>query len=115
MSGGPRELNWFLFNLFNDRPGTPKTVRCVGCKLALGASSIGLGAILLGLGKRKGVKNVYVGTTLGILGVGSILLSGIFFRVAYENKLYNDQLFKDIRQKKIERWEESKKKQQLTT
>lgn len=106
------KTTWGLYKLFNDPPGTPKEIKCVGCKLAMAGSSLGLGTLLLIVGRRKGVKNVYIGSVFGITGILSISLSGFFFRNAHENKKYNEILMRDQKQKQIENFENLKKEKQ---
>lgn len=83
---------WDYYKLVRDPPGTPEELRCIGCKLGIGAA-LGTGSLLAAYGAKRTYKsNVYVGATFLFGVLGCVSLSAVAFRMAYEDNLYNEKL-----------------------
>lgn len=87
---------WEVFKLFNDPPGTPKNLKCIACKVIAGCGLLFTGGVLFYGAKKLMHRNIYNATAVALLGLGSTSGSAVVFRVAYEHKIYNDRLIKEL-------------------
>lgn len=91
------QIHFGFYKMFNDPPGTPKELKCVGCK----AASAGLSFILTGIigfiGVKKAIKNVYTGAAFGLAAITTGSAALILTRMAYEDTKYNDRLINTYR------------------
>lgn len=90
---------WGIYRLLHDPPGTPKELKCVGCKVAVAGASLAGGGINFILAKKYFTKNTYRSAVFG--GVGTLFIASglIFLRLGYEHHKYNQQLTKEFGEK----------------
>lgn len=94
-----RNRYWETYKMFRDPPGTPKDLRCIGCKLAAGGGAVTIG-LASGYGAAKTMmKNGFIGTLLGAGAVVCFGLSGIAFRMAMTDSEYNEKLLAETTEK----------------
>lgn len=87
-----------IYSLFHDPPGTPKNLKCVGCKVASAGVTLALaGASLYGV-KRTIINNAYVGMGYAVLSVGFLATSSLLGRLAYDNNNYNQLLIRETQE-----------------
>lgn len=90
---------WHIYKLFNDPPGSPKELKCVGCKIAAGGALLPLSLGLFFGAKKIAVKNVYYATATGFVGLATLGVSLVMFKVAQEHKVYNELLMRETRER----------------
>lgn len=92
MSACAPDVAWAVYKFFHDPPGTPKNLKCVSCKVALGTGALGATAVNLYL-TRKFVPISYAKTMIFAgLATTSALASVFLFRMAHDHRRYNERL-----------------------
>lgn len=78
--------------MFHDPPGTPKELKCVNCKIAIGSLLLGLGGISAIVAKKLSKRSVY--QMMSLVGVTGACVSSsvVTFRLAYDHSKYNENL-----------------------
>lgn len=90
---------WDYYKLVRDPPGTPETLRCIGCKLGIGAA-LGTVGLAAAYGAKKTIaSNVFIGSSFCFAVLGAFGLSAVSFRMAYEDNLYNERLRRETMEK----------------
>lgn len=91
------QIHFGFYKLFNDPPGTPKELKCVGCKITTAGLSFVMAGIFGVVGAKKSIHNVYTGLSFGLVAV-TLAASGVTFsRMAYDDNQYNQSLIKSYR------------------
>lgn len=86
------ERLWAIYKIFHEPPGTPKELRCVGCKIAAGGACLTLmGASIYGVARTAKIANPFA-IFWGLTFIGSLVGSSVSFRLAYDDDQYNKQL-----------------------
>lgn len=100
------EKLWAVYRIFYDPPGTPKELKCIGCKIASGTASLALaGASTYGLVKSVR-KSIYIGAAYATAAFCFAGTAAVLYRLAFDYQEYNQSLVKNnvlaIRQKRKE-------------
>lgn len=95
---------WRVYTLFEQPYYLTKEPKCVNCKLALAGSSLVGSGIFTALGYSKR-KTDFLGIILGSVGAGLLINSILCLRFAYDNYKYNENLLKEMSNKRKENYD----------
>lgn len=91
------QIHFGFWKLFNDPPGTPKELKCVGCKAASAGLSFLVTGVLGFFGVRRAIPNIYQGLAFGLAATVTGSTAIILSRMAYEDTKYNEMLINTYR------------------
>jgi len=90
-----RRNYFFIHEMIYSRPGTPKELKCVGCKVAVAGACLTMATLCFYKAKQVMYNNVYSG--MGIVSAGIVLgvVGAVSGRIAYDFDIYNKNLIKE--------------------
>lgn len=91
------QIHFGFYKLFNSPPGTPKELKCVGCKVTSAGLSFVMASIFGIVGVKKSIRNVYTGLSFGLAATICAASGVLFSRMAYDDNQYNENLIKSFR------------------
>jgi len=106
MGAWVNEYKFKFYKWFHNPPGTPKELKCVACKQASGSLALVGAMAMFNQARKRIVLDLYKGTFCALAGSGLVAISLIAFRLAHEEKIYNEKLMKDMKAMKQKRKEE---------